>query len=98
MDEVTLKYEEEKAKWLEAETAEDKHTVLKEGFDIAKELNRMIVEAHQDLKAALIEIKQAAVSAANDNETEVEEEEIEDETEDDSDTEGDSNSDANASE
>ena len=99
MDEVTVKYAEAKAKWQEAETAEDKHAVLKEGFDIAKELNRMIVEAHKELKQALIEIKESATVAAgsSDDDTTVSDDSTDDST-DDLNTEGDDSSDASETE
>ena len=64
MADAEAKHAEAKAKWAEAETAEDKHAVLKEGFVIAKEVNRILIEGHQGLKAALVQVREQARTAS----------------------------------
>ena len=64
MADAEAKHAEAKAKWAEAETAEDKQAVLKEGFVIAKEVNRILIEGHQGLKAALVQVREQARTAS----------------------------------
>ena len=55
--EAEIKYEEAKALWKDANTAVDKHKVLRQGFEIAKETNRIILDGFHELKKALQEIR-----------------------------------------
>jgi chromosome segregation ATPase len=63
--EVQEKYEEAKTKWESAETAEEYNLLLREGFEIAKEINQIVVEVHRELKQSLINIKQTINSTNN---------------------------------
>ena len=63
MADAEAKHAEAKAKWAEAETAEDKQAVLKEGFVMAKEVNRILIEGHQNLKQALVQVREQARTA-----------------------------------
>lgn len=64
MEQIKIYYAEARAKWDSAETDANKHAVLKEGFDLAKEINRLVMEAHQELKQAFTNMKQTMLQAA----------------------------------
>ncbi len=87
MEQIKIYYEEARAKWDSAETDANKHAVLKEGFDLAKEINKMVIEAHQELKQAFTNMKQTMLQAATNSQNP--ETDMNTETNDDNNTPGD---------
>ena len=81
--EAKIKYEEAKALWADANTSIEKHEILKQGFEIAKEANKIIIEGFHDLKDALHELRSQEVT--NNDEDESDED---DEPEDDNNNDG----------
>lgn len=57
MSDANTQITQAKLLWMQAETAQEKHDLLKEGFDIAKEANKSIVEGFHSLREALKEIR-----------------------------------------
>jgi hypothetical protein len=55
--EAKVKYEEARNLWADANTSIEKHEILKQGFEIAREVNKIIIEGFHDLKNALRELK-----------------------------------------
>jgi len=66
MSDANSQIAQAKALWMEAETAQEKHELLKEGFDIAKEANKSIIEGFHSLRQALKEIRELSPISGDD--------------------------------